>query len=298
MAWHPSVACRTARHPRQLGHAGRNCRVDSSTYLGWVKLRRRSLMGTSRLFLLALVIVRARPFALFTSPAFSCDDLARPQNLLTKFRHDSLLGSDHTSSFGTEVDWRRPSGKIPPDYSLRPARALERRDLVRISGRGPSWAAFLTDQGRRALNNPASTLSSPGSPTDTAAPNMLAAATAGRTKQTSTRLPGRAPTAASSRRSKSEDLLAALLANGTVNFELKQYQSVQSQVGYLIRKGLVPKEKIIEVRRLGWGSDPVKVTLGDRPDWQYKQLDAIDIPTSLRNSLTGRTYTAATRRQT
>lgn len=174
----------------------------------------------------------------------------------------------------------------PPDYSLRiSARALERRDLVRISGRGPSWTASLTDQGRRALDNPASILlSSSASPTDKAPRNTLPAATAKRTTRTSDTTPGRPATAASSGTSKSADLLAALLANGTVNFEPKQYQSVQSQVGYLNRKGMVPKEKIIEVQRAGWrGSDPGRVILQDRPDWQYKQLAAIDIPTSLRN---------------
>lgn len=175
--------------------------------------------------------------------------------------------------------------KIPPDYSLRiSARALERRDLVRITGHGPSWAASLTDQGRRALNNPEPSISSsPGSPKETPAPKSQAATASPQTTQISTSLPEPKPIATAKPRPKSEDLLAALLAKGTVSFEPKQYQSVQSQVSYLNRKGLVPKEKVIEVRGLGWGSDPGKISLCDRPGWQYQQLDDIDIPTSLRD---------------
>jgi hypothetical protein len=177
--------------------------------------------------------------------------------------------------------------QIPPDYSLRiSARALERRDLVRISGHGPSWAANLTDKGRRALNNPEPSVSSspsPGSPMETALPRSQAAPTASQTTQKTTGLPGPKPIPAAKPRPKSDDLLAALLANGTVRFEPKQYQSVQAQVSYLNRKGLVPKEKVIEVRGPGWGSESGKITLSDRPAWQYQQLDDIDIPTSLRN---------------
>jgi hypothetical protein len=73
------------------------------------------------------------------------------------------------------------------------------------------------------------------------------------------------------------------MTKGTADFEQKQYQSIQSQVAYLRRKGLVPKEKTIEVGGGAWRSGRVAVTLRDRPEWQYAPLRPIEIPTSLRN---------------
>ncbi|WP_437773478.1 hypothetical protein [Arthrobacter sp. KNU40] len=166
----------------------------------------------------------------------------------------------------------------PSDYSRRiSAGWLARRDLVTVKGRVPNWTASLTAQGMKAIANSKADEQVQPQP---ASKSAVMPTTTG-SKDDADQPPANEPVLLTKPKPKSEQLLESLLTDGIVTVDAKQYQSIQSQISFLNRRGLVPKEKEIEVKGGYWNSKEVIVKLVDRPKWQYIDLEPIKIPVSL-----------------
>ncbi|WP_431230470.1 hypothetical protein [Paenarthrobacter nicotinovorans] len=165
----------------------------------------------------------------------------------------------------------------PPDYSRRiSAGWLARRDLVAVKGRGPTWRASLTVQGLEAITKGAEKQEQQQSSFD---PEETVAK--GTVDDGVGQPPANLAPVSQKPKPKSEQLLESLLANGSVSVDSKQLQSIQSQVSFLNRRGLVPKDKELKVERFAYRTKSVTVRLLDRPRWQYIELQPIEIPSSL-----------------